>query len=338
MKACASLSSLPRRLTPTDLNSFRRAFTLVELLVVIAIIGVLVALLLPAIQAAREAARRSSCSSNLKQLGLACLNYHDVHQRFPINHVTSWSVSYFADQNHGSNFVGMLPFMEEQTLFDVCDFEQNTELNSFVTADRPVYKEVIALLICPSDSHELFWPGGGRGGREGALSNYGFCIGNQKFSQTCGSPGQNMFGNGPIEHGDSRNGSEISGIFSSMDFAASISQIPDGTSHTIIMGEIRPACSSHQRDGWMHVNSFWIGTTGGINAPTCPDWEGYNNAPGSCNHENAWATAQAFKSQHPGGVNVAMADGAVRFIEENIDYRTLQMLGDRRDNQVPETY
>src|SRR4051794_20074622 len=98
----------------------RRGFTLVELLVVIAIIGILVALLLPAIQAAREAARRASCSNNLKNLGLAVLNHHDVMKHFPVNMGASISPGEAPglEQPGVGWILNTLPQMEEQALFD----------------------------------------------------------------------------------------------------------------------------------------------------------------------------------------------------------------------------
>src|SRR5688572_4779440 len=93
----------------------RLGFTLVELLVVIAIIGILVALLLPAVQAAREASRRSTCSNNLKQLGVALHNYHDVIEVFP-----------FGWNDRGAGWTAMiLPFAEQKALFDTLDFQES---------------------------------------------------------------------------------------------------------------------------------------------------------------------------------------------------------------------
>ncbi|MCO8122274.1 DUF1559 domain-containing protein [Stieleria sp. TO1_6] len=110
----------------------RSGFTLVELLVVIAIIGILVGLLLPAVQAAREAARRMSCSNNFKQIGLAIHNYHSAFQQLPIqgsgtygNHSTVWATpTPLHNQGQLSIFVGLLPFIEQQGLYDSIKNEQ----------------------------------------------------------------------------------------------------------------------------------------------------------------------------------------------------------------------
>ncbi|HEV3023411.1 MAG TPA: DUF1559 domain-containing protein, partial [Pirellulales bacterium] len=99
----------------------RTAFTLVELLVVIAIIGILIALLLPAVQAAREAARRAQCTNNLKQLGIALHNYHDIYKRFPIGYATDF---YLPDiqWERGGAMVRLLQFCEQKQLYDLLDF------------------------------------------------------------------------------------------------------------------------------------------------------------------------------------------------------------------------
>ena len=111
----------------------RRGFTLVELLVVIAIIGILVALLLPAVQAAREAARRMQCSNNLKQLALACHNFHDVNRGFPpglLCHKTPYPNPPTAAFDLGQG-VGTLPFIlpyiELQNVRDEFDIDLNVK-------------------------------------------------------------------------------------------------------------------------------------------------------------------------------------------------------------------
>ena len=94
---------------------------------VITIIGILIALLLPAVQAVREAARRLQCANNLKQLGLALQSYHEKWGKFPLGNVdmgTGWGN--LSPPKHGSFLVGLLPFLEQQNLYDACDFQGYT--------------------------------------------------------------------------------------------------------------------------------------------------------------------------------------------------------------------
>lgn len=118
----------------------RRAFTLVELLVVIAIIGILIALLLPAVQAAREAARRSQCSNNLKQMGLACLNYHEARGTLP---------PYRISQRHTTWAAIILPYIEQESAADLWDLNRAYQgQNPDATMAAPL------AFYCPSQGRE----------------------------------------------------------------------------------------------------------------------------------------------------------------------------------------
>jgi len=307
-------------------------FTLVELLVVITIIGILISLLLPAVQAAREAARRLQCGNNMKQLGLALHNYHEGWRQFPLgaSHPNTNDFDQIPTSNHGSFLVALLPFIEQQNVYNNCDFTTNTDYISKIGA-KYIHEIWIQSFVCPSDDTPQYWKGNplywnsscSTKEQNRATSNYAACIGSQDFlggDYTAGAFGTN----GSVAHADTLDSSKVSGVFSHCAWGACIAEIRDGTSNTIALGEMRPACSWHARDGWMHVNSLWNGTTSPINDTACC-------STGESDGAGSWSCEQAFRSRHAGGAQFAFCDGSIHFLSESIDYMTYQKLGDRRD-------
>jgi len=112
------------------------------------------------------------------------------------------------------------------------------------------------------------------------------------------------------------------------------SDVTDGTSNTIMIGEIRPLCSGDfNANGWVRGDSLWNCVTPPINFPTCPNDPGYGLTPCTQNAGN-WNTEMGFKSKHVGGAQFVFGDGSVRFLSQNINYPTYQSLGDRWDGRT----
>ncbi len=312
----------------------RRGFTLVELLVVIAIIGILIALLLPAVQAAREAARRMQCSNNLKQIGLALHNYHAAVGAFPPGSFWLYSSDGSAPLK-GSILIRLLPYLEQQPLYDQFDFTQLHVDWQTMPGGEYIQSNLVPTYICPSDNH----PGVLAEGHKRALHNY-------------------AASSGPTRHGNNSNCScaewtawnnyGLAPYGSMTDFAGPFIRYPvstrerdvlDGLSHTIFFGEIRPLCSGHGDNGWATSNNGQglTSTLIPINYDSCDRTpaDSSDNCGRICN----WSTELGFKSAHPGGAQFLLGDGSVHFLPETVDHWTFQYLGGKDEGepaQIPD--
>jgi prepilin-type N-terminal cleavage/methylation domain-containing protein/prepilin-type processing-associated H-X9-DG protein len=337
MMRIAPRSQAPRIHTARPVSP-RAGFTLVELLVVIAIIGVLVALLLPAVQAAREAARRSQCQNNLRQIGLALQNYHDAQKVFPAS-------TQFPDGRYGMNrpeggvdhlpnyMVSILPYMEQQTLYDAFD--------KSVFISDPINRELrgteIPTLLCPSDPKNRDSKFAGRNSREGdnwARGNYGANASLGFMSRT------NREAGGP----DTRYwlDPQTRGVMG-LNAALTIGQILDGTSQTLMVGELRAGLSENDRRGtwalggpgasslWGHATDNAIGPNacmeGSDSISGCAKIQsdvGKDTTLAECMACDDLGNSQGgVRSAHPGGAYCGFVDGSVHFISDFIDKGTL---------------
>jgi prepilin-type N-terminal cleavage/methylation domain-containing protein len=322
----------------------RHAFTLVELLVVIAIIGILVALLLPAIQAAREAARRTQCVNNLKQLGIALHNYHDTYKTFPPGGLwscrTPWETTPSCPAGapvtagRGNTLVHLLPYVEQQSLYDGINFEASSNVHTQNVGGKELGRHIIPGYLCPSDTN-----------RRGLFNNLGVtnylgCEGNQNKGSS-GPSGCDNCPDGPV-FGALNNacglpgvsGNESRGMFKRYGYLWScrMSDVLDGLSNTIAMGEVRPDCSTHVAHGWADSNnqSGMTTTTIPINYDSCNK---VNSGIGDCWRSCNWNTAFGFKSLHPGGAQFVLGDASTRFFSQDIDFCTYQKLGHKSDGE-----
>jgi len=308
----------------------RKAFTLVELLVVIAIIGVLVALLLPAVQAAREAARRSSCGNNLKQIGLAMHNYHDIHLCFPPGQLFVGDTGGTGVNNRGKGWgwsAMILPQMEGTSAYNNLNFS----LRMADPVNLPTVQQRIPSFLCPSNPQDNFHAVTGTW----AINNPGLPIVNYVAN---GGSFRNSFNthNQPA----SRNNGVLM-----RDSKVRMRDITDGTSKTILVGE--SLVYEFLWDPNLYGRSRAQGTADSGLALMRIGRRGMN-PPDTANNTVKRESTGSF---HPGGAQYTFSDASVHFISETIShtnqsyneanlparraaYGTWQMLWDKQDGQV----
>jgi prepilin-type N-terminal cleavage/methylation domain-containing protein/prepilin-type processing-associated H-X9-DG protein len=320
----------------------RRAFTLIELLVVIAIIAVLIGLLLPAVQKVRGAAARAKCQNNMKQLGLAVHNYHDLEGRCPpAGRGYGWCQTPGAYGDPAvlnlNGLVLLLPHLEQQNLFARIRTDQATShtvnglapdtaapsgrlrVDAVASGNAAAISQIVPAFVCPSelnahwsdyeDSNCFIKTGSGY---YGAKTNYDFStsnlIGCNEWRRSAG-PSRRMFG----ENSTTR-----------------LTDVTDGTSNTVAMAETTLATMGGNATNWgfraYPQVGLSLGTGGGLNR-----WNVNASGQVEVGHRGSPLTAGSY---HTGGANVVLADGSVRFLRETLPFDTREALATMAGGEV----
>ena len=309
----------------------RSGFTLIELLVVIAIIAVLIALLLPAVQAAREAARRAQCINNLKQLGIAMHNYHDVVGTFPPGALNYTGVFSSPRQTY---MVFLYPYMEATNIYNNFNFKltgppfglpwYNT-VNSF--GPTSITAVTVGTLLCPSDMMAPY----------PFQQKYPFDATDALTNYLSRSNYMGFFGNNNMGAAYAKDPTHLPAAFG-FNVVTRIAQFLDGTSNSLLMSESLTGAGRDAQDGraclWADFPGYSQLYTQLTPNSSSPDllYPIYCFSYPSLNLPCAQGTGggtdmAAARSRHPGGVNVLLGDASVRFVKSAVNVAVWRALG-----------
>jgi prepilin-type N-terminal cleavage/methylation domain-containing protein/prepilin-type processing-associated H-X9-DG protein len=296
----------------------RHAFTLIELLVVLAIIAILMGLLLPAVQKVREAASRIKCANNLKQIGLACHNYHDAQKTLPPGYLASMPYSDGAnDTAPGWGWAAyLLPFLEQDNLYRQIDFSQSVPI-------APAARVVLPMFLCPSDIVPMT-PITVTDAGLSPVAVMAPC----SYAATCGPDASDV--------ADPTG----AGVFY-RNSRTRLTDITDGMSNTVLIGD----------RAWSQARGVWAGAPAGgiMRAGAMNPWQmATGPAPNLVLAHNNWINIRTdadgglddFSSNHTMGVNLLFADGSVHFLGSITGpgplHNDFQALGTRAGGEVIE--